>query len=504
MKYFFMCLVALNFSTSVTFSQWMPINSPTQNNLHCVQVVDSLISYIGGDGGKVYKTLDGGENWFDLSPQSSIDWYCMSFVDANHGWVGGRQGTIARTTNGGSSWEINTVYSSSNINVIESMYFYNNNIGYITGGIFNNSDRQTYIYKTTNGGQSWNQQVYLSGGVFLEMSFVDQNNGYVVGTQGGVYKTNNGGITWDPYFVNTLYWLRSAYFFDSQSGVVLGQSGLAWRTSDGGINWNSVNSTVSDWIESVSFIDKYSGWAVGGSGLCIYTFDSGNNWVSSQLPTNNYLWAINFKDSTGMIVGNNGTIFKSSFVKSLNIIQPNGGEILQPNYYYQIKWNKSLINKVYLDYSTDNGTTWNIIDIDLPSTLYNWFVPNINSSQCRIRLTSVDDPTYFVISDSNFTINGTVGILPEELLPTDYNLFQNYPNPFNPSCKVRFALPNASYVILTILNSLGEEISEIVNEYLNAGIHEYEFDGKNLTSGIYFYTLKTERYSLTKKMILLK
>lgn len=119
----FILLFSLMLITINTNAQWTQINSPTQNNLNCVQIIDSSIIYIGGDGGKVYKTIDGGENWFDLSPQSSKDWFCMNFVDSNNGWVGGRGGSVARTTNGGSSWEINSVFSVSNLSLIIFLIF---------------------------------------------------------------------------------------------------------------------------------------------------------------------------------------------------------------------------------------------------------------------------------------------------------------------------------------------------------------------------------------------
>ena len=132
---------------------WEKINFPVQSHLHCVHVVDSLTAYVAGDGGIVYKTVDGGENWINMSPQSSTDWYSIFFTDAEHGWVGGREGKIARTTDGGQSCNINLVSVSNIHNVIESMYFSDENTGYITGGGLYNG-RETYIYKTTNGGQT--------------------------------------------------------------------------------------------------------------------------------------------------------------------------------------------------------------------------------------------------------------------------------------------------------------------------------------------------------------
>lgn len=94
-------------------------------------------------------------------------------------------------------------------------------------------------------------------------------------------------------------------------------------------------------------------------------------------------------------------------------------------------------------------------------------------------------------------------------LPTEYALAQNHPNPFNPSTSISFALPRASEVRLTVFNILGEEVRTLVNERLNAGVHQIAFDGRDndhqeLASGIYFYRIRTSDYTASKKMMLLK
>ena len=83
-------------------------------------------------------------------------------------------------------------------------------------------------------------------------------------------------------------------------------------------------------------------------------------------------------------------------------------------------------------------------------------------------------------------------------------LEQNYPNPFNPSTKIRYSIPEHSSVTLKVFNLLGEEIETLVNGEQSAGVYEATFDASNLSSGIYFYTLQTENFSSSKKMILIK
>jgi len=85
-----------------------------------------------------------------------------------------------------------------------------------------------------------------------------------------------------------------------------------------------------------------------------------------------------------------------------------------------------------------------------------------------------------------------------------FNLSNNYPNPFNPSTRIEFVIPEEGLVSLIVYDVLGNEVAALVNEELTPGTYKKEFDPTNLSSGIYFYTLKTENFIQTKKMILLK
>lgn len=89
-------------------------------------------------------------------------------------------------------------------------------------------------------------------------------------------------------------------------------------------------------------------------------------------------------------------------------------------------------------------------------------------------------------------------------IPDVFRLNQNYPNPFNPSTKINFALPKSSFVSLKVFDIAGREVAELINENLNVGTYEYEFNAAKLNSGIYFYRINTEGFTLTKKMMLIK
>jgi hypothetical protein len=101
-------------------------------------------------------------------------------------------------------------------------------------------------------------------------------------------------------------------------------------------------------------------------------------------------------------------------------------------------------------------------------------------------------------------------------MPSDFALFQNYPNPFNPSTKIKFSISpelapiksgkgvRGMSVRLTIFDLLGHELAVLVNERLQSGTYEVEYNASNITSGVYFYRLQTDNFVETRKMVLLK
>ncbi len=98
-----------------------------------------------------------------------------------------------------------------------------------------------------------------------------------------------------------------------------------------------------------------------------------------------------------------------------------------------------------------------------------------------------------------------VGITPiSSEIPNKFSLSQNYPNPFNPVTNIHFAIPKSSFVKLIVYDMLGREVESLVNENLNAGTYNAEWNASNFSSGVYFYRLQTDRYTETKKMILVK
>ncbi|MBS1493409.1 MAG: T9SS type A sorting domain-containing protein [Bacteroidetes bacterium] len=109
--------------------------------------------------------------------------------------------------------------------------------------------------------------------------------------------------------------------------------------------------------------------------------------------------------------------------------------------------------------------------------------------------------------DINFNLDvyrGESVTSPVNSIADKFTLNQNYPNPFNPTTNINFTIPTTGIVKLTVYNSLGKEVSKLVNDLMEPGTYDIQFNAQNLASGIYYYTLQVGNNVVTKKMNLIK
>jgi hypothetical protein len=161
--------------------------------------------------------------------------------------------------------------------------------------------------------------------------------------------------------------------------------------------------------------------------------------------------------------------------------------------------NYGAIQPEYISNTLDGPVTITAQDIQIIApgdSVCVWYALAFASNEADlIANVQAAEQQYFNITFVDYDLN---------TIPSDYTLEQNYPNPFNPSTKITFGLPESSEVSLKIFNALGEEVAELVNESLEAGKYTYNFNATELTSGIYIYTLQSEKQTLSRKMILIK
>jgi len=174
---------------------------------------------------------------------------------------------------------------------------------------------------------------------------------------------------------------------------------------------------------------------------------------------------------------------------------------------HQVRWTTQDVTLIKIEYSTDNGSVWFVVVASRPVFGYHsWTIPNTPSTQCLVRISDVANNSVNDVSDNTFTIENIVSV--DDLksgLPEEYDLYQSYPNPFNPSTVIEFSLPeDVSNVKLSIYNALGEKVAELLNSSLIAGKYSYEWNARDLATGMYIYELRTDKFVSIKKMMLFK
>jgi carboxypeptidase T len=169
-----------------------------------------------------------------------------------------------------------------------------------------------------------------------------------------------------------------------------------------------------------------------------------------------------------------------------------------------------------VEVSNDNGTNWSEIK-SYSGNMQTWAYQSFDiTSYCngsanvkvRFRLTSNGSQEYDGWYVDDIKIVGyqsqSVGIGNWNVTPNKYELEQNYPNPFNPSTQINYSIAKEGFVKISIFDVLGREVKVLVNEVKTPGFYAVDFDGTNLSSGMYFYRMESGYFVDTKKMTLIK
>jgi photosystem II stability/assembly factor-like uncharacterized protein len=220
--------------------------------------------------------------WFVQTLPINDAYNDLFFIDSLHGWMvsTGYSGTadtgyIIHTSNGGYNW----VVQKAEPQLFWRVQFVDTNYGYVVGG-----SSLANIKKTTNGGINWTD-ISSSFGNRLgiqDLSFVNKDTGWVcinVFFDGGVYRTENGGGSWnlqkfDQHAYDICFINKDTGWYSTNDG-----NGKLYRTINGGVNW-ILQYTVNYPIDYIFFLNKSKGWMRGG--YLMYTTDSGFNWTISQ------------------------------------------------------------------------------------------------------------------------------------------------------------------------------------------------------------------------------
>ncbi len=189
------------------------------------------------------------------------------------------------------------------------------------------------------------------------------------------------------------------------------------------------------------------------------------------------------------------------FVYQLDLTSPEGGENLAGGSVFDINWESEIITDVKIEYSTDNGQTWNTeATVDASDLSYQWSVPNIDADDCFIKLTYPGLPDYYSMNQESFTIYHTVGI--DNELSNDIQL-SIYPNPVDEILSIAITAPNKldENIQVEVYNMVGNRVISNIENINPIGEQTVNIDLKGLRGGIYFIKLECNGTSMIQKFV---
>ena len=393
--------------------------------------------------------------WIQQNSGVSGNLYDVKFINRFTGWACGDD-VILKTTNGGNQWILQNGIPEklySNICPVDS------NVVFCVGWF------QT-IVKTTNGGINWlilQDGPKGSGHSYEDVSFINENTGWISGDLGVILKTTNGGMNFveSSLFAGYLY---NIYFKDELTGITIGTGVTMFKTTSSGLNWQNISMPIGTRIpefRKLSVINNKYAWMIAQeSGRIFRTNDFGSSWEAiDTIFTNRSMYSIEFADtSIGFTGGSSGVLFKTTDGGYSWTSQNNGGD----------------------------NRFWGSIHCYNDSIV--WGVGGAG----KIMHTTTGGATMVNLSQES------------EHTPYEYILFQNFPNPFNSQTKIRYDLKTRSNVVMKIYDITGKVLNVIEEGNKKPGSYEIYFDADRIPSGVLIYTLTTDEVVLTKKMILIK
>jgi photosystem II stability/assembly factor-like uncharacterized protein len=371
----------------------------------------------------------------------------VALPTASTGYAAGGTGPIVKTTNGGQTW---TKQSSGTTLGFTTIAFTDTLHGCAAGG--------NILRYTTNGGSSWLTPAALPAHGTKSIAFGRWNVGAAVGTGGQIIQTTNGGVNWTMVVSSVGASLFGVAFADSANAFAAGNNRIA-RSTDGGLTW-SLAWTPSAVLWDVTTFSAQLVVAVGYKssptrGIAYRSTDLGITWDSLVVSPGAELKAVSFcSRDTGFVLSSTGGIYKTR----------------------------------------NGGSTWDSVSA-LPS----------GAGATGI---AVSSPWNGIISAAGgyvwHSTSGTVSVSEPPVVPVRATLEQNYPNPFNPSTTIRYSVPSRSHVLLTVFNALGQQVAQLVNGEMESGYHQVTFDGRGLSSGMYFYRIIAGSLVQTRQFVMIR
>jgi photosystem II stability/assembly factor-like uncharacterized protein len=468
---------------------------------------------------EIMKSTNSGTTWVSQTTGDiHVDNHALAFKPGDPNVIiEGNDGGIFNSANSGNSW--------SKVEALPFTQFYEIGLDKINpqrlyGGTQDNGTNRT----TTGALNDW-ESIYGGDGFYVVVDFTNPNVIYAESQNGGLGKSINGGVSFSGATSGIsssekTNWSTPVIMDPNNNNILYYGTNKVYRTTNGADSWTAVspdltngNQTRLGSVTTIAVAPSNSNVIIAGTddANVWITSNNGSNWtkVSSSLP---YRWITR--------------VAVDPVNENIAYVTYNG-----------LKWKDP---QPHIFRTTNKGASWTDISSNLPDAPVNAFAidptrPNVlfagsdvgayvsfNTGQTwqflgqGLPMVSVYDLK--VHPTANYLAAGThgrsmykidlaqvVGISSgSENTAADYSLGQNYPNPFNPSTVISYSLNKSGNVSLKIFDLLGKEVMTLVDKKQNAGNYKISFDGKNLSSGIYFYSLNVNNFKDTKRMLLVK
>ena len=351
---------------------WDYLNSGTTAALWYTDFHNSDTGLVVGASSNILRTTDGGTTWTPFNLSTSTVLYKVHYLDASTVYIGTASATLGRllkTTDYGQSW--NSVAAYSGAGTTRGIFFLNPDTGWVTNSLYQ-------IYRTTNGGATFEQQASLGTGSLYEIKFVDALQGVAIGANGDVFLTTNSGLSWNPstigYNSNVFGLGVAGILGDKVSSTLLvgGVGGAIASSTDWGTTWSRHStSLVRQDLREVQFVDRNVGYAVGGSsvvadslGVILKTTDGGNSWSILPFNPKHRVYSACWIDAdTGYITSIGPTGIWKTTNGGATFEQQNLGMGVASSIWYAVRFLNSQVGYVagsagLLAKTSNGGTTW--------------------------------------------------------------------------------------------------------------------------------------------------
>jgi len=307
-------VVFLALAGSVRPQGWIPSKINTGgNDLNTVYFLDSKRGWVGGDGGYLSYTQDGGQTWVRQNVATKAGINDIYFRDKDAGFL--LAGNSIFSTRDGTNWVQSRMFLPEEFEGADvelySVRFSSKKKGWVVGSI-SKKERvvDSILAYTDDEGQTWRRQRTPSHVELIHIDFVSDKRGWIVGDAGTVLFTRDAGASWVKQNVGVSGTLYHVDFRDDRNGWVVGERGTLLRTTDGGETWVVIPTNVNVTLLSIQFLTDDEGWAVGRSGTILRSSDEGKTWVRQESTTKQNLYSLNFNKKIGWVVGGAGTALR--------------------------------------------------------------------------------------------------------------------------------------------------------------------------------------------------